>query len=202
MGATPTPGVSYCAECGRPAPTEEFARFGSVLVCSHCKDTYAHKLREGVAPSGTQVYAGFWVRFGAYLIDTIILAIVGSALQLAFTGSMINIPEVKPGTQASDVLAPMLAAMGLVTVVNMAIAACYEGLFVARTGATPGKMIAGLKVIRPDGSSVPTGRAFGRYFAKILSSVTLLIGFIMAAFDSEKRALHDMVCDTRVIRLQ
>ena len=199
MDAPVTPGISYCAECGRPAPTEEFARFGTVLVCADCKNTYAQKLREGVAPVSTAVYAGFWIRFGAYAIDAIILAIVGTVLQLAFTGTMLSMPDVKPGTQPSEMLAPMLAAIGALTVLNMAIAACYEGLFVAKTGATPGKMIAGLKVIRPGGSPIGTGRAFGRYFAKILSSITL-VGFILAAFDSEKRALHDMICDTRVIR--
>lgn len=197
-----TPGIAYCAECGRPAAVDEFARFGSTLVCANCKNTYAQKLREGVAPAGVQIYGGFWIRFGAYMIDAIILAIVGSVLQLAFTGTMVTMPEVRPGAQPSDVFGPMLAALGVVTVLNMAVAACYEALFVAKTGATPGKMIAGLKVVRPDGSPLGIGRAFGRYFAKLLSSLTLLIGFIMAGFDSQKRALHDMVCDTRVIRPQ
>jgi uncharacterized RDD family membrane protein YckC len=47
---------------------------------------------------------------------------------------------------------------------------------------------------------VDLGRAFGRYFGKLLSAIILGIGYIMAAFDSEKRALHDMICDTRVIK--
>jgi uncharacterized RDD family membrane protein YckC len=55
-------------------------------------------------------------------------------------------------------------------------------------------------VVRPDGRPVDLGRAFGRYFAKILSAFILLIGYIIAGFDSEKRALHDMICDTRVIK--
>jgi uncharacterized RDD family membrane protein YckC len=45
------------------------------------------------------------------------------------------------------------------------------------------------------------GRAVGRYFAKIVSGIILMIGYIMAGFDSEKRALHDMMCDTRVIKV-
>jgi uncharacterized RDD family membrane protein YckC len=82
----------------------------------------------------------------------------------------------------------------------MAVGCSYETFFMAKMAATPGKMAVGLKVIRPDGSPVSVGRAAGRYFAKILSTIILLIGYIMAGFDSQKRALHDMICDTRVIK--
>ena len=61
-------------------------------------------------------------------------------------------------------------------------------------------MVLGLKVVRPDGGPVSLGRAIGRYFAKILSAIILLIGFIMAGFDREKRGLHDILVDTRVIK--
>ena len=60
-------------------------------------------------------------------------------------------------------------------------------------------MAVKIKVVRPDGSPIGYGRAFGRYFGFLLSYVICLIGLIMAAFDSEKRALHDRICDTRVI---
>jgi len=83
----------------------------------------------------------------------------------------------------------------------MVIGATYEGVFVSRFGATPGKMALDLKVIRPDGGPLSLGRAVGRYFAKIVSGIILAIGYIMAGFDSQKRALHDMICDTRVIRV-
>ena len=66
-------------------------------------------------------------------------------------------------------------------------------------GGTPGKMACGLKIIRSDGSALSYGRAIGRYFATMLSSFTLGIGYLMVAFDDEKRALHDRVADTRVI---
>ena len=61
-------------------------------------------------------------------------------------------------------------------------------------------MALGMKVVRPDGSRVDLGRAAGRYFAKLLSMIVLFIGYIMVGFDSEKRGLHDMICDTRVVR--
>jgi uncharacterized RDD family membrane protein YckC len=55
-------------------------------------------------------------------------------------------------------------------------------------------------VVRSNGERITTGRAAGRYFAYLLSAFTLAIGFIIAAFDPEKRAMHDRICDTRVIR--
>jgi uncharacterized RDD family membrane protein YckC len=57
-------------------------------------------------------------------------------------------------------------------------------------------------VVRPNGGPIDLPRAVGRYFAKILSGIILLIGYIMAGFDGEKRALHDMICDTRVVRIR
>ena len=190
----------YCAECGKPTPPDELARFGELLICPECKNRYAQKLREGVAPAVGFRYGGFWIRFVAVLIDGIILMIVGSIVQFALSGSFISNVQANPTMRPEEILPKMIAAVGLATAFNMAINACYEGFFISRLGATPGKMAMGLKVVRPDGGPVSLGRAFGRYFAKILSGLILAIGYIMAGFDSQKRALHDMICDTRVIK--
>jgi uncharacterized RDD family membrane protein YckC len=61
-------------------------------------------------------------------------------------------------------------------------------------------MACGLKVVTEDGQRLSYMRAFGRYFAEIISGMILYIGYIMAAFDYEKRALHDRICTTRVIK--
>jgi uncharacterized RDD family membrane protein YckC len=195
------PDTLFCAECGLPTPADELARFGTMLICPNCKERYAQKLREGVAPARAMVYGGFWIRFVAYLIDVIILAIVGSVVQIFFLGSLRNVVPVQPGVPPGpEVFGRMFGAIGLGWLISVAINALYEGLFVGKLGATPGKMALSLKVVRADSSPVTLGRAFGRYFGKYLSVFTLLIGFIIAGFDSQKRALHDMICDTRVIR--
>ena len=201
MTPSPNPGVLYCAECGRPSAPDELAHFGTSLICPDCKEKYAQKLREGVIPRASVVYAGFWIRLGAALIDGTILAVVGGILQFMFMGSiMTSLPRQQPGAPPNfEALGAIFGVLGLVTLLNMAIAATYEGVFVGKMAATPGKMVAGLKVIRSDGSPVSIGRGFGRYFAKFLSSMTLGIGYFMIGFDAEKRGLHDMICDTRVI---
>jgi uncharacterized RDD family membrane protein YckC len=146
-------------------------------------------------------YAGFWLRFLGWLVDAIILGVVGAILQTALVGSFVTIPRPQPGTVPDlSSLGPMMGMLGLVSLLNIAIGACYEAFFVANLSATPGKMVIGVKVVRPDGSRVDLGRAFGRYFAKILSGLILCIGYIMVGFDAQKRGLHDMICDTRVIK--
>jgi uncharacterized RDD family membrane protein YckC len=88
---------------------------------------------------------------------------------------------------------------GILLLFQLVFAAVYETWFLVHYAATPGKMVVGKKVIVADGSPMTVGRALGRYFATYISSFTLGIGYIMAAFDSEKRALHDRICDTRVV---
>ena len=78
----------------------------------------------------------------------------------------------------------------------------YYTFFVGKYGATPGKMALKLRVVNPDGSPVSYGKACGRYFAFVVSSMACLIGLLMVAWDSEKRGLHDRMCNTRVIQIK
>ena len=102
----------------------------------------------------------------------------------------------------SQVLAAMPALMsliGLSFLIQLGLSLAYDVYFLTTKGATPGKMALGLKVTRADGGPISAGLAVGRFFAKILSSLTLCIGFLIAAFDREKRSLHDHICGTRVV---
>ena len=81
----------------------------------------------------------------------------------------------------------------------LALGAFYEVYFLSAHGATPGKMAMGLRVIRADGGPISPMLALARHFAEWVSAIILMIGYIMAGFDPEKRALHDRICDTRVI---
>jgi len=182
-------GSTFCSECGRPFSANDLVRFGDRWVCGNCKEIFAQKLREGVAPQGTMQYGGFWIRFLALMIDGIILYVV----------SLVVRKVLGLGITPADLGAAM-AFGGLLFLLQIVLAATYEGVFVGHFGATPGKMVLRLKVVMPDGSPVSMPRAFGRYFAKMLSWFTLMIGFIIAGFDPEKRALHDYICSTRVIR--
>ena len=84
--------------------------------------------------------------------------------------------------------------------IQMAIGISYEVFLIGRYGATLGKMACKIKIVTADGGRVSYARAFGRYFAKLLSAFTCMIGYIIAIFDKpQKRALHDHICNTRVV---
>ena len=81
-------------------------------------------------------------------------------------------------------------AVGLMFI-QLAIALSYETFMIGKYGATLGKMALKIHVMMADGGKVTYMRSLGRYFGKMLSGLTCLIGYIMAAFDDERRALHD-----------
>ena len=196
--------VYYCSECGRQTPPEQLARFGDRLVCGYCKDAYAQKLREGVAPMTARRYGGFWLRFVAQFIDGVILSIPILVLEFVL-GAALGVTMSRLGSNPSPedtlaVLGPMMGMIGIIWLLAIGLGCTYETFFLVKYGATPGKMAIGVKVIRTDGSPLSIGRAAGRYFAKMLSAMILYIGYIMAGFDEQKRALHDRICDTLVVK--
>jgi len=178
-------GGNRCSECGMEFSSEDLIRISGTQVCARCKPLIVQRLREGVVLAGEMTYAGFWIRFGAKMIDGIILSAVGFGL--GFLGTMVSGEGV-----AGAVLQNLL---------YFALSVAYVTYFLGRYNATPGKMACGLKVVRPDNPKISYARALGREFAEFLSSVILCIGYIMAAFDQEKRALHDRICDTRVVKV-
>jgi uncharacterized RDD family membrane protein YckC len=147
-------------------------------------------------PFATFRYAGFWIRVLARIIDGMILGLAGLIIRLP----LVIMLGIGMGRGNIFSMTPGFAAVtGLSFLLNLVIGVVYEVYFVSTRGATPGKMALGLKIIRADGSAVDAGLALGRYVAYIISGLLLCIGYIMVAFDSQKRALHDRICETRVI---
>jgi uncharacterized RDD family membrane protein YckC len=200
VDATLASETRYCSECGRPTASDDLARFGDRLICPLCKDRYTQKLREGVLPAVGMRYAGFWIRVLAFLIDSVILGTVSSILEYAMFPAMLTNTPITPGSNPLDTLGPALTRAGWAILVSTVFSMTYSAWFIGALGGTPGLMALGLKVVRPDGSPIGYGRAVARYFAAMLGGMILGIGYLLVAFDSEKRALHDMICDTRVIK--
>jgi uncharacterized RDD family membrane protein YckC len=187
----------FCSECGNPYPDSDLMQYGVSHVCVNCKSTFLQRIKQGVPLPYTRRYAGFWIRFLAIFIDGLILGVVSLIINLSFGGGLARMGHI---TDAGDIGPAIAGLFGLAYFLNVAIAIAYQAYFLSQHGATPGKMALNLKVIRAsDGQNPSVGMAIGRYFAYWLDAITLTIGYIIAAFDSEKRALHDYICGTRVI---
>ena len=183
-------GQVKCSECQGFFPEEEVIRHGDSYICEDCKPVFLQKLKEGSWSDSSMQYAGFWIRAGAKIIDSIILSIVQWILFLPAGAMLSNMED--PSVAVIYSLVVNLISIGL----NVAYLTFFHGKY----SATPGKMACGIKVVVEDGSKISYLRALGRACAEWLSAMILCIGYIMAGFDKEKRTLHDRICSTRVIK--
>jgi uncharacterized RDD family membrane protein YckC len=149
-----------------------------MAYCANCgneiSDVAASCPNCGHPTSGTAagVYAGFWQRFAGLIIDSLIVGAAGF-----FLGSGRNFGG---------------ALIGFL----------YNWLMIAyNDGRTVGKMALGIRIARPDGSSVDLGTAAARAGMAIVSGLAIGIGYLWAAWDPERRTWHDMVADTRAFRV-
>ncbi|HEU4471509.1 MAG TPA: RDD family protein [Flavisolibacter sp.] len=126
-------------------------------------------------PEQRIVYGGFWPRFLAAFIDGIILGVV-NAITLFIGG------EAMPNV------------LGLI--VGWLYYAFQEA---SPAGATLGKRALNLKVVTENGEQLSFGQATGRYFGKIISTIILLIGYLMMLWDEKKQTLHDKMVSAIVI---
>jgi len=146
-------------------------------------------------PAASDSFGGFWARLAAKLIDGVLLIGIGlllaEAVATIFYEGSIPVPPDWRG---------FLRAQGMMTLLNAGVAIWFSLYFIRRFEATPGKRMLGLRVVGADGARVGAGRIVLRYFGEQLSTLLFLSGYVMAAFDDEKRTLHDYLCDTRVVK--
>ena len=120
-------------------------------------------------------YRGFWIRVAAYIVDAIILGIAAAIIE--------------------RVLPPTIGALVALVVYWV----YFAGMESSAVQATLGKMTCGIAVADARGRRISFARASGRTFAKILSSLTLGIGYLMVAWTRRKQGLHDFIAGTVVI---
>lgn len=129
------------------------------------------------------MYAGFWRRLLAWILDYIVIILIIGLLALVVSAA-------GNGQQAGLLI---LFASGLAPWLYFAL------LESSRSQATLGKAALGIQVTDLKGERVRFGRATGRYFGKILSGLIFSIGFAMAGFTDRRQALHDKIADTLVV---
>lgn len=157
-------------------------------------------------PTGaTVVYAGFWLRFVAYIIDYIVCAVPNYIINQIIGAVMSRRPAaITPGTAPNWSQLSVLFSIAIGgAAVSIVIGWLYYVLMeTSAKQATLGKMALGLVVTDLNGNRLTFGRATGRYFGKILSSLTIYVGFMLAGWTERKQALHDLMAGTLVIRKQ
>jgi uncharacterized RDD family membrane protein YckC len=142
-------------------------------------------------------YGGFWVRFVASIIDGIVIFIIHSISSLVFFGTLFPMPQNPESLEIEYLFSAQYLGSSIFSLVLDVV--YYAGMQSSSKQATIGKMAFDLKVMRTDGSRISFLRGVGRYFSKWVSTIILMIGYIMAAFDRRKQALHDKIADTLVV---
>jgi len=170
-----------CNACGTvQPPTARCVQCGATIIAT-------------ASPLNEQSYAGFWVRVLAYLLDSVLLITVQTALSLLIN---LTIGMLGIATEGDPAINTIIWLFGAVLSISYAV------FFTGYCGQTPGKMVLRIKVIRTDGSPINYGRAALReVLGKFISSILLGIGYLMVAFDNRKQGLHDKIADTYVIKL-
>jgi uncharacterized RDD family membrane protein YckC len=151
-------------------------------------ETFSHVFAQ---PPPQVLYAGFWRRFLAFLIDHfiflpfLIILLVSTLLLIAMLGGPMN-------EDIGEFIGSVIGCIG---------SWLYYALFESSSlQATPGKRALSLRVFREDGEPLSFGRASGRHFAKSFSGLLFCIGYLMAAWTARKQALHDLVADCLVVK--
>ncbi len=135
--------------------------------------------------------AGFWIRLAAYAIDVGLLVVIFLSAWLLISG--------QTSSEFIDSFVKSEEAITGADWFSLALNIVYFTAGVAVWATTVGKRAFRLYVVRSDGSRVGPGRALARYFASQLSMLILCVGFVMVGVRSDKRGLHDLICDTVVI---
>lgn len=210
----------YCSKCGSTIAE-------SVTVCPVCGQSQGPGLSMAPAPllqpAGPPVvtphwqpapvvaYAGFWLRFVAWLLDELIIGLpTGIVFIILFLGSgLANIIRGIPNS-SSDPGEAIASALGVGFFISIAVIVLllivgkwlyFAGFESSSWQGTPGKKVLNIIVTDMSGARITFGRATGRFFSKwVTGLIPAGIGYILAGITERKQALHDMIASTLVLR--
>lgn len=190
--------AEYCLHCGvRPTNSDKFCQSCGVEtksnqdLCVEC-GTLLKKHTAAGAGDRNSKHAGFWLRFVAVTIDSIIIFVPILIITLIvvfnqYSNSYYN-GYSEPNTGWAYLLGFGVSVL------------YYAGLHSSKWQATIGKKMMGIKVVDMNGNRISFLRAFGRLLGTYVSGFILYIGYIMAGLTDKKQALHDMIASTLVVK--
>src|ERR1700722_1076473 len=213
----------YCSKCGTQLA-------GDTIFCSACGQVTGATPRTAMAraiPPGAPAetaygnpgyvpmqgsiavprpYAGFWLRFLAYIIDTVVLGVIFgvivllaiAAVGVGYFRAIFQGMQDGTGEFPAGLVSAILMGVLLTLVASWIYHAWMES---SEYQATLGKMALGMTVTDLNDRPVSFARASGRFFAKMITGlIPLGIGYIMAGFTEKKQALHDMIASCLVLK--
>jgi len=179
--------VAFSAMASQPAAS---ASGGGFAVASAPVASWPAPAAGDLLPEGPIVHGGFWRRFAANTLDSIILGLAITVLSLIMIG----------GAAATGSLGLVLTVTFLFYILAIVGFWLYFAKLESGSGqATIGKRVMDLKVTDDRGQRIGFGRATGRFFGKIISGMILNIGYMMAGWTGRKQGLHDMMAGTCVV---
>jgi uncharacterized RDD family membrane protein YckC len=199
-----------CSQCGRSFAPSDVVQIAGNWVCASCKPAYLGRVVAsgvaGTSPRGWR-YGGVAIRFAARFVDGMVLGIPMIVVMMAVLIPTMSRTIPRNGRPPAAINPEMALFFLTIFVVAFGVGLLYEVGMLKSYGATLGKMACGLKVVRADGSELGWGVCFGRFFMwnivtsgiPYLNVILMLVTVIVAGTDTEKRAIHDRVCGTRVV---
>jgi len=184
-------GVVACTRCGASFCGDCVVLIHGQPYCATCKNEKLLDVQSGTDRSQLQL-ATVGRRFAALWIDRMMFGVAAVVLLVIVTFSM------RTGKSDAAVVA-FLAGLGALYLTLI----IYEGLMLSGRGQTVGKMVLKIKVVRPDGSPISTGQAWGRAVLRgVMVHVLSLLNYIPAMVTKEKTCIHDLVANTRVVNVE
>lgn len=166
----------------------------------------APPLPQGPARAADMDYAGFWQRFGAWVIDLFILLVPSMIVFHALGGTaayMKLLEQIQAGADMAKAVGEYAAAARPGSIGAVTLGFVYYVLFeTSKWQATPGKLALRLRVTGMDGGRLTLGRAAARNAVRLVGIVTGLIPFVCylaVAWTARKQGLHDLVAGALVL---
>jgi uncharacterized RDD family membrane protein YckC len=176
------------------------AQIGPVYVPASAQPTVAiADIQQLSAAQSRPVFAGFWLRALAYLLDTVVISLAGGLVASFYPATFIKYPDAAAAASNPFASLPQLTPLGFA--ITIAATWIYYTMFEASGWqATPGKRIMKIYVTDMFGQRPTFARIAGRNVAKVISNLTFLVGYLVAGFTVKKQALHDLLSGCLVLR--
>jgi uncharacterized RDD family membrane protein YckC len=208
-GVNLSEGVAFCGSCGTPTgtPVATVARPTAPSSYTGGSSHAPYADPAGLVASRGFIYAGFWLRVAAAIIDSVIMSIalavllVPLFLQTGMEAQLRGLAE-RHGRPDPAILIGLIGMILLLVVASLLAQWLYHAyLESGEKQGTWGKQMMGVYVTDLMGNPTTFGRASGRFFAKIVTGmIPVGIGYIMAGFTERRQALHDMIASCLVLR--